>query len=96
MNWGLVGLIFSALARATTRENVSPGIPEALDALTALINSGEATEAQLNALNQKVNELVRDDRPPTEGEFAELFARSDDAHDIIQNADLSGDDAPQE
>jgi hypothetical protein len=88
MQWFLIGELFSALARATNREGVQPAIPKWLDMIAAFIEQGTASVQELNFLKMQIQTMVKENREPTDSEWAELKERSDTAHEIIQGADL--------
>lgn len=89
MEWVLIGELFGVLARATNRPGVRPDIPKYLDMLAAIVERGGVAKEELVALKAHINQMVAEDREPTQEEWDTLRGRSDDAHATIQNADLS-------
>lgn len=96
MQWVLIGELFSALARASNQVGAQPAIPRWLDMIAAFIEQGGVGVQELNALKLQIQTMVRENREPTDEEWADLQARSDAAHEAIQSADLSDPDEPPE
>lgn len=64
----------------------SPVVGQVLTAGAALIELGEAGAADFQALTLQVEDMVTAGRTPTPAEWDALKARSDAAHEAIQNA----------
>lgn len=89
MQWLLISEILGVMSRAATRHGAAPAIPMWLSAVQAYIERGNATRIELNAFKAHIQQMVIEDREPTEGEWGDLVARSASAHEAIQSIDLS-------
>lgn len=81
----LVPDLLRVLAAAPASSSfLTPSIDSILNSIAAFIEQGEAGAAGLQALNDHIKAMVSAQRDPTADEWAELKARSDAAHAILQ------------
>lgn len=74
------------LAIASAAGGVSnPTVQKWLSIAASLLQQGEQARADVEALTAQVQTMVDENREPTQAEWDDLAARSDAAHDIIQN-----------
>lgn len=85
-----LGLLATDPAWGTKGEAIARFL--ALGALA--LERGEAGRADLEKLAAHIDTMVAQGREPTEGEWADLRARSDAAHAILQEA-AKGDPTPE-
>lgn len=86
-------LLLTAISAYIKNDSGANSVSEAIDLVTTLAAEGALTQQKLQAITNTVKAMVDEGREPTEEEWAALRARSDDAHAVIQNADLGDDDA---
>lgn len=82
--------VLSAFVRALGDAAVSNGIASGsvkvfTDLGAALLDRGSEAESELQLLTSDIQTMVSEDREPTSLEWADMQARSDAAHSIIQN-----------
>lgn len=85
----VAGLI-ATTARSTASMNSAPAY---LDLLAAIVGAGTSTYARLVELKALVQQMVLEDREPTNDEWVAMFKRSNDAHAAIQNTVIEDDNA---
>jgi hypothetical protein len=83
VNLTIIADIFNALARAADNTDFDEAITKWVTFLGALLEQGDVTTAELNALKDHINQMVLECREPTAEEFEVLKARSDAAHETI-------------
>lgn len=78
-------LLRTLAAAPASSSFLTPHVDDILASIAAVLETGEDALPQLQALTEHVAAMVAADRDPTTEEFAELKARSDAAHAVIED-----------
>lgn len=84
--------VLGGVARRDTDNSRAQGIADVLGIAEYFISEGAISVQKLQQLENTVKAMADEGRDPTTEELAMLRARSDAAHDAIQDVDLGQDD----
>lgn len=82
---GLLGTLANAALNPAFNHTKGEAISSLLKLVASLLKKGDEAKADLIALKEQIEKMVAEGRDPTPDEWDALRARSDAAHDAIQN-----------